>query len=674
VRLVRTSTLTSLVLFAAACGGPKKPDPVPAPPPDTKPTPTPTPTPAPPPVDTSAALLQEAKQFVVTADRDLRKAIVESSLASWANETDITPEHEAASAKASEAMSTTITRLIKQSRKYEPVMAKLTPEEQRQLKLLKFAGQPAPDDPKQSEELAKLQAEMTGIYGKGKVCDTSKPKAGVPKQSDIDALDAKLKAAKDDKERADLQKKRDEAAEKYGKAYCKDIDGLSKVLQTSHKPDELLAAWRGWHDNVGKAERPLFTRYVDLANAGARGVGFKDVASMWRSGYDMPEDAFEQDVDRLWDQVKPLYVQLHCYARTKLNKIYGDKVVPKSGGIPSHVTGNMWAQQWDYLYEELEPYKGVAKLDVTPVLAKSYDAQKMVKMGEAFFVSLGMNPLPATFWERSMFEKPKGKEAVCHASAWDVTYANDLRIKMCINKNQEDLVTIHHELGHDYYFANYYTLPVLFQNGANDGFHEAIGDTVALSMTPEYLKEKGLLPKVVKNEKATINLQMQAALERVAFLPFGLLVDKWRWDVFSGKVKPDQYNKHWWDLKLKYQGIVPPIPRTEAEFDPGAKYHVPNNVPYMRYFLARILQFQFYRALCQKAGHKGPLHECSFYGNKDAGAALTAMLKLGSSKPWQEALFQLTGQREMDATAMLEYFAPLQKWLADQNKGSQCGW
>jgi peptidyl-dipeptidase A len=290
-------------------------------------------------------------------------------------------------------------------------------------------------------------------------------------------------------------------------------------------------------------------------------------------------------------------------------------------------------------------------------------------------VSLGLNPLPQTFWERSQFTKPAGKEVVCHASAWDVTLDNDLRIKMCINKNQEDLVTIHHELGHDYYYNNYYKLPILFQSGANDGFHEAIGDTIALSMTPEYLKEKGLIDKVEKNDKATINAQMHKALEKIAFLPFGLMVDKWRWDVFAGKVKPDQYNQHWWDLKLKYQGIAPPIPRTGADlFDPGAKYHIPANTPYMRYFLAAVLQFQFQRALCKKAGFTGPLHECSIYGNKEAGEALQKMLALGASKPWQDALEELTGQREMDATAILEYFAPLQKWLEEQNKGQQCGW
>jgi len=675
---VRTSKLLPLILFAA-CGGPKKQPAPPAPAPEPiagapAVPPTPTPTPAPPPGPSDAALVAEATELAKQVDQQLRKLYVDASVADWANQTDITPEHEAAAAKAAEALANGLTKLIKESRKFERVANKLDPDTRRQLWLLKIAGQPAPDDPAQAEELAKIAAEMTSTYGKGKVCDASKPKAGVPKQAQLDELAAKVKAEQDPKKQEALKKDLAAKQKKFDGAYCKDLDALSKVLQKSRKPAELLGAWQGWHDNVGKAIRPLFTRYVELANAGARGVGFKDVAEMWRSGYDMPPDQFEKEVDRLWNQVRPLYVQLHCYARRGLNKLYGDSVVSKTGPIPSHVTGNMWAQAWGYLYKELEPYPGVAPIDVTPTLEKKLDHTKMVKMAEAFYMSLGMNPLPKTFWERSMFLKPKGKDVVCHASAWDVTLDNDLRIKMCINRNQEDLVTIHHELGHNYYYNNYYTLPVLYQNGANDGFHEAIGDTVALSMTPEYMKQKGLLTKVEKNEKATINQQMDVALEKIAFLPFGLLVDKWRWDVFSGKVKPDEYNKHWWDLKLKYQGIVPPVPRTDAEFDPGAKYHIPANTPYMRYFLAAVLQFQFQRALCKKAGHTGPLHECSIYGNKEAGESFKKMLAMGASKPWQDALFALTGQRDMDATAILEYFAPLQKWLEEQNKGQQCGW
>jgi len=640
---VRKPTFVIVALAASCACPPKQPAPQLAP---AVAEPAPPPPPAPPPEPSHDEVLAgQAEKFVADMDGVLRKLFVDASVAEWANETDITDEHEAAAAKANQAQADGITQLIKDARRFDPILDKLDPDTRRQLMLLRFAGQPAPDDPKLSAELAKIAEDMTSIYGKG-VCTKVKVKGKDTEQ-------------------------------------CKIVDDYSKILQDSHRPAELLAAWQTWHDGIGHEEHDLFARYVELANAGARAVGFKDVSEQWRGGYDMSPDAFEADVDRLWTQVKPLYDQLHCYTRRVLNKKYGDKVVPRTGPIPSHLLGNMWAQTWGYLYPDLEPYKGVAAIDVTPVLEKKFpvkpdpveSAKQMVKIGEAFYVSLGMDPLPATFWERSMFvQPPPPRKVVCHASSWDVTYSDDLRIKMCIKPDQEDLFTIHHELGHSYYFQAYYKLPIIYQQGANDGFHEAIGDTIQLSMTPAYLHEKGLLAKVTSDDKATINAQMKVALEKIAFLPFGLMVDKWRWDVFSGKVTPDQYNQHWWDLKLKYQGVAPPIPRSAADFDPGAKYHVAANVPYMRYFLAAVLQFQFHRALCKKAGFTGPLHECSIYGNKEAGAAYQAMLALGASKPWQDALYELTGERDMDASAILEYFAPLQKWLEDQNKGQACGW
>jgi peptidyl-dipeptidase A len=298
----------------------------------------------------------------------------------------------------------------------------------------------------------------------------------------------------------------------------------------------------------------------------------------------------------------------------------------------------------------------------------------MVRTGEAFFSSVGLAPLPQTFWERSMFAKPRDREVVCHASAWDVTSSGDLRIKMCIQVNEEDLVTIHHELGHNYYQRAYLAQPFLFQNSANDGFHEALGDAIALSVTPGYLETLGLVKEVPRDEKGLVNVQMKDALEKIAFLPFGLLMDRWRWDVFSGKTRPEGYNAAWWELRRKYQGVAPPVQRSEADFDPGAKYHIAANVPYTRYFLARILQFQFHRALCRIAGWKGPLHACSIHGNKEAGRRLEAMMAMGQSRPWPDALEALTGERRMDASALAEYFAPLQEWLDHENKGRKCGW
>lgn len=575
-----------------------------------------------------------AKDFVDQVDRDLRTFLVASSKAEWEKNTNITDANEKAAAEANEKLMEFMGTTIKAATGIKT--DGLDPDTARKLHLIKTAASPppAPSDPAKRKELAELGAKMEGIYGKAKACkDLKNPKT------------------------------------------CKDIGELSDIMSESRNYDELLRAWSGWHFTANEL-RPLYSRFVELANEGAKEIGYKDLGELWRSGYDMSPAEFETETERLWTQVKPLYDQLHCHVRAKLVEKYGKEKVPEAGLIPAHLLGNMWAQEWGNIYPLIEPYKGAASIDVTKALkAAKYDEIKMVKLGESFFTSLGLDPLPGTFWERSMFLQPKDREVVCHASAWDVDLNNDLRIKMCIKVNQEDLITIHHELGHNYYYHYYYKLPVLYQNGAHDGFHEAIGDALALSVTPAYLKQIGLITEVPADEKGLINLQMQDALDKIAFLPFGKLIDQWRWDVFSGKTKPEDYNAAWWALRAKYQGIAPAGDRPDPDhFDAGAKYHVPANVPYTRYFLARILQFQFHKALCAASGHTGPLYECSIYGKTAAGDKLRAMLELGSSKPWPEALMAVTGQRQMDAQPMIEYFEPLLKWLEEQNKGRTCGW
>jgi peptidyl-dipeptidase A len=334
----------------------------------------------------------------------------------------------------------------------------------------------------------------------------------------------------------------------------------------------------------------------------------------------------------------------------------------------------MWAQTWDNIYPLVAPADTDPGYDLTRNLkTRKTDYKQMVRYGEAFFTSLGFAPLPATFWTRSLFLKPADREVVCHASAWDVDFVDDLRLKMCIDITAEDFATIHHELGHNFYQRAYNTQPFLFRDSANDGFHEAVGDTIALSVTPEYLVKIGLLDKP-PDASRDIGLLLRKALEKVAFLPFGLLIDQWRWKVFSGEIPPDKYNQAWWQLRLKYQGLAPPVARSEEDFDPAAKYHVAANVPYTRYFLAFILQFQFHRALAKTAGCMVPLNRCSIYDNKEAGKRLNSMLEMGMSRPWPDALEALTGQRQMDATAIRDYFAPLQKWLDEQNRGKPVGW
>ncbi|PTL80836.1 M2 family metallopeptidase [Vitiosangium sp. GDMCC 1.1324] len=575
---------------------------------------------------------EDARQFATRVNEDLKRLWVKQSTAEWIKSTYITDDTERNAATVNEEVMGYLNQAIKQAARFKDVQG-LDADTSRTLHLLRVSSAlVAPSDPQKRAELASIAAKLEGLYGKGKYCG------------------------------------------KDGKGTCKDLEELSDVMAKSRKYDELLEAWVGWH-TISQPMRPLYERLVSISNEGAQEIGFADLGALWRSNYDMPPEAFEKEAQRLWGQVKPLYDDLHCYVRARLAKQYGEDKVPAGKPIPAHLLGNMWAQEWNNIYNLVEPYKGQPSLDVDAELTKQkYDAIRMVKTGEAFFTSLGLKSLPQTFWERSQFTKPRDREVVCHASAWDVTYDNDLRIKMCIKPTEEDLVTIHHELGHDYYYTYYYTLPALYQQGANDGFHEAIGDALTLSITPSYLKQLGLLKELPKGDKGLINLQMKDAMEKVAFLPFGLLVDQWRWEVLSGRVKPEDYNKSWWALREKYQGVRAPVERSEKDFDPGAKYHVPANVPYTRYFLARILQFQFHRALCQAAGFQGPLHECSIYGNKEAGKRLQAMLEMGASKPWPDALQALTGQREMDASAILEYFAPLRAWLQEQNKGQKCGW
>ena len=578
---------------------------------------------------------EDARKFVEKAEAELLELSNAASRASWVQQTHITDDTESLAAAAAEKLTNATVAFAKQTAQFDGLT--LPPDVARKLKLLKLAVTIAtPADAKESTELTQISTRMESTYGKGKYCPAGP-----------------------------------QAPEK-----CLDVQQLSAILARSMNPAELLDAWTGWH-KIAPPIRPDFKRYVELSNKGAREMGFADTGAMWRSKYDMPADAFAKEVDRLWEQVKPLYVALHAYTRSRLRMRYGDAVVPKQGPIPAHLLGNMWGQTWDNLYPLLAPPNADPGFDLSQIIqAKKIDPREMVRFGERFYVSLGFKPLPDTFWTRSLLTKPRDREVVCHASAWDVDNVDDLRIKMCIEPTGEDFYTIHHELGHNYYQRAYNQQSFLFRDSANDGFHEAIGDTIQLSVTPDYLVKAGLLA-VPTDPSRDIGVLLKRALEKVAFLPFGLMIDQWRWQVFSGQVQPDDYNKAWWNLRMQYQGMVPPVPRTEADFDPGAKYHVPSSTPYTRYFLAHILQFQFHRALAIKAGcdlKTTPLHRCSIHDSKMAGKALGDMLALGVSKPWPDALEAMTGKREMDATAILDYFSPLKKWLDEQNAGQPIGW
>jgi peptidyl-dipeptidase A len=579
--------------------------------------------------------LAEARAFLDRAQSKLLELTVQDQRADWVKSTFITYDSEILAAKADEDQIAATMQLAKESTRFSHL--KMPEDMARQFKLLRLSlTLAAPSNQKEAQELTQIASRMEGIYGSGKYCPGGA------------------------------------AGSASAGGECLDLDQLSDILRTSTDSQKLLDAWRGWR-TISPPMRPLFQKYVELGNKGARELGFDDMGAMWRSKYDLPPDAFTAEMDRLWEQVKPLYLSLHAYVRWKLREKYGD-VVPAGGAIPAHLVGNMWAQDWENIYPLLAPKDADPGYDLTAILkGRGTQPVDMVKYGERFFTSLGFAPLPKTFWERSLIAKPRDREVVCHASAWDIDFVEDLRIKACIEINAEDFTVVHHELGHNFYQRAYDQQPYLFRDSANDGFHEAIGDTIALSVTPEYLKRIGLLPTVPDSSK-DIGLLLRKALEKVAFLPFGLMIDKWRWQVFSGQIPPEKYNESWWKLALQYQGVAPPVSRSEADFDPGAKYHVPANTPYARYFLADILQFQFHRALAKVAGCTSPLNRCSIYGSQAAGDRLNAMLAMGTSQPWPKELAALTGQEQMDATAILDYFAPLKKWLDQQNQGKPVGW
>jgi peptidyl-dipeptidase A len=448
---------------------------------------------------------------------------------------------------------------------------------------------------------------------------------------------------------------------------------LEDLMRSVRNPDELLEMWTTWRE-VSPPMRDDYIRMSELVNEGARELGFADLGAMWRSKYDMPADEFAMLVDRLWEQVRPLYESLHCYTRSKLAEFYGEDLVAPGQPIPAHLLGNMWAQEWGNLYPLLAPEDADPGYNVNELLVQNdYDAVQMAESADRFFVSIGFEPLPETFWTRSLFVAPRDREVVCHASAWDIDGRDDIRIKMCTKINLDEFRTMHHEVGHNIYQRAYKDQPFLYRDGANDGFHEAIGDMIALSITPAYLKQIGLIDEE-PGTSGDVGLLLQSALDKVAFMPFGLLIDKWRWQVYAGEVGPEDYNSAWWKLRADYQGVAPPVLRTAEHFDPGAKFHVPNGVSYIRYFLAHVLQFQFYQSACEIAGWEGPLHRCSIFGNREVGERFAAMLEMGASKSWPDALEVFTGSREIDASAVKEYFAPLQGWLDEQNQGATCGW
>ena len=570
----------------------------------------------------------EAKAFVDKAEAQMATMNEYAARSSWVRANFITEDTQWLEAKAGAEQNALGTSLAKQAARFNGVA--VDPVTARKLKLLKlYLTLPAPDRPGAAAELANLATKLDSTYSTGKFTYKGKTLT---------------------------------------------LNDAEDLMASSRDPAELKALWEGWH-SIAPPMRDDYAKLAALANEGSVSLGFKDTGALWRSNYDMDPDDFAAETDRLWKQVEPFYRNLHCYVRARLNEKYGDAVQPRTGPIRADLLGNMWAQEWGNIYDVVAPKTATSSYDLDKLLAShGYTPVKMAKTGEGFYSSMGFAPLPQTFWERSLLERPRDREVVCHASAWDVDDKQDIRVKACLKPTAQDFQTIHHELGHNYYQRAYSNQPFLFKGAANDGFHEAIGDFAGLSaVTPTYLKQIGLID-TVPGEAEDIPFLLKMALDKIAFLPFGLLVDRWRWQVFSGEVTPEHYNDAWWALRLKYQGLTPPGPRPADAFDPAAKYHVPGNTPYTRYFLARIYQFQFQRAACEQMNWKGPLHRCSVYGQKEVGAKFNAMMALGNSRPWPETLAVFTKDSKTDASAVAAYFKPLDAWLTQQNKGEGCGW
>ena len=508
-------------------------------------------------------------------------------------------------------------------------------ENQRMLNILKSSFvMPPPLDEELASELSEITTSLEAMYGSGEYC--------------------------------------------FDGEECYDLEAFESIIDNSRDPKELLRAWEGWHE-IGKPMKPMYMRMVDIGNQGSVDLGYEGLSDLWFSKYDMPAEDFLDDTDRVWSEVKPLYDALHCHVRAKLNEHYGDEVISKTGPLPVHMLGNMWGQSWSNIYDLVYEEKLDSKyIDVTKIInEKSLSEIEMVEYAEDFFISMGFKPLPKTFWERSLFVKPRDRSVVCHASAWNLDPANnDLRIKMCIEKNEEDFITIHHELGHIFYYQAYNHIPTVFQAGANDGFHEAFGDLLTLSITPDYLVDIGFISEDDAEEakQDPIGLLMKQALDGVVIVPWALMLDKWRSGVFDGEIDESNLNSSWWSLREEYQGINTNYERSENYFDPGAKYHIPGNTPYTRYYLASIMQYQFHEALCNLIDYDGYLHECSIYGNKEAGDRIISTMAMGQSLPWQDAFENLTGSRQLSGKSIMNYYAPLKEWLDEENKNRTCGW
>ncbi|XP_075996407.1 angiotensin-converting enzyme 2 [Genypterus blacodes] len=586
-----------------------------------------------------------AREFLKKFDQEASKRMYQYSLASWAYNTNITKENSDNLGAEGQSWSDFYTKMSEESQQF-PLSDITDPEIKLQLISLqdKGAGALTPD---KAAHLSKVMSEMSTIYSTATVC----------------LMDDHFN--------------------------CQTLEpGLEDVMANSRDYFERLHVWEGWRREVGKRMRPLYEDYVDLKNEAAKLNDFEDYGAYWRSNYETIEEdsrykytqhQLMDDVRAIYKEILPLYKELHAYVRSKLMDVYPGRIHPQ-GPLPAHLLGDMWGRFWTNLYALSVPYPHKEDIDVSKTMvAKGWTERQLFKEAEAFFMSVGLYKMNENFWNDSMLEKPDdGRKVVCHPTAWDMGNGEDFRIKMCTKVNMDDFLTVHHEMGHNQYQMAYSNLSYLLRDGANEGFHEAVGEIMSLSAaTPSHLQALGLLPVDFTSDNETeINFLLKQALTIVATLPFTYMLEEWRWQVFDGNITKDEWMQRWWEMKREMVGVVEPVPRDETYCDPPALFHVSGDYSFIRYFTRTIYQFQFQKALCEAANHTDDLFKCDITNSTAAGDKLRKMLELGRSKSWTRALDMISSEVKMDAAPLLEYFEKLQHWLVKENKKNNrhVGW
>ncbi|NWW89629.1 ACE2 enzyme, partial [Rhynochetos jubatus] len=593
-------------------------------------------------VVTSQDVTQEAQMFLNEFNRRVENISYETSLASWNYNTNITEETANKMNEADAKWSAFYSEASMNASSF-PLTSIQDALTRLQIQTLQDRGSSALS-PEKYSRLSTVLNTMSTIYSTGTVCKITEP-------SECLVLEP----------------------------------GLDIIMANSTDYDERLWAWEGWRAEVGRMMRPLYEEYVELKNEVAKLNNYSDYGDYWRANYeaDYPEeykysrDQLIEDVEKTFEQIKPLYQQLHAYVRHRLEQVYGPELISSTGCLPAHLLGDMWGRFWTNLYGLAVPYPAKPNIDVTSAMVqKKWDAMRIFKAAEAFFTSIGLSEMTKGFWENSMLTEPTdNRKVVCHPTAWDLGN-NDYRIKMCTKVTMDDFLTAHHEMGHIEYDMAYSEKPYLLRGGANEGFHEAVGEIMSLSAaTPQHLKSLDLLePTFQEDEETEINFLLKQALTIVGTMPFTYMLEKWRWMVFRGEITKQEWTKRWWEMKREIVGVVEPVPHDETYCDPAVLFHVANDYSFIRYYTRTIFQFQFQEALCKAANHTGPLHTCDITNSTAAGQNLRQLLELGRSKPWTQALEGVTGEKYMNAAPLLHYFEPLYKWLQKNNSGRYIGW